>query len=134
MDQRAAASRGWTLRPAARPRDWTSATHARSMRSLRSRKEERANVEAWSESAPYWERHAAVIRAMFEPLSDALIEDAALEPAKTALDVAAGTGEPALRIAEICGPSTMVACTDVVAEMVAAAKREAARRELRNVT
>jgi ubiquinone/menaquinone biosynthesis C-methylase UbiE len=101
---------------------------------LRSREEQRANVEAWSESAPYWERHAAVIRAMFEPLSDALIEDAALEPGKSALDVAAGTGEPALRIAEICGPSTRVACTDVVAEMVAAAKREAARRELRNVT
>jgi SAM-dependent methyltransferase len=71
---------------------------------------------------------------MFEPLSDPLIEAAALEPGKSALDVGAGTGEPALRIAEICGPSTRVACTDVVAEMVAAAKREAARRELRNVT
>jgi len=71
---------------------------------------------------------------MFEPISDALIEAAALEPGKSALDVGAGTGEPALRIAEICGPSTRVACTDVIAEMVAAAKREAARRELRNVT
>lgn len=101
---------------------------------MSSREEERVNLEAWSESAPYWERHAAVVRAMFEPLSDALIEDAALEPGKSALDVAAGTGEPALRIAENCGPSTKVACTDVVAEMVTAAKREAARRELRNVT
>jgi SAM-dependent methyltransferase len=101
---------------------------------LSSREEQRANVRAWSESAPYWERHAEVIRAMFEPLSDALIEAAALEPGKSALDVGAGTGEPALRIAEICGPSTRVACTDVVAEMVAAAKREAVRRELRNVT
>lgn len=101
---------------------------------MSSREEQRANVCAWSESAPYWERHAEVIRAMFEPLSDPLIEAAALEPGKSALDVGAGTGEPALRIAEICGPSTRVACTDVVAEMVAAAKREAARRELPNVT
>lgn len=101
---------------------------------MSSREEQRTNVRAWSESAPYWERHAEVIRAMFEPLSDALIEAAALEPGKSALDVGAGTGEPALRIAEICGPSTRVACTDVVAEMVAAAKREVVRRELRNVT
>jgi SAM-dependent methyltransferase len=101
---------------------------------LRSREEDRANVEAWSESAPYWERHAALIREMFEPLSDALIEDAALEPGKSALDVAGGTGEPALRIAEVCGPQTVVACTDGVAAMIAAAKREAARRELCNVT
>lgn len=101
---------------------------------MSSREEQRTNVRAWSESAPYWERHAEVIRAMFEPLSVALIEAAALEPGKSALDVGAGTGEPALRIAEICGPSTRVACTDVVAEMVAAAKREAVRRELRNVT
>jgi len=71
---------------------------------------------------------------MFEPLSDALIEAAALERGKSALDVGAGTGEPALRIAGTCGPSTTVACTDVVAAMVAAAKRQAARRELRNLT
>src|SRR5712691_1234343 len=54
--------------------------------------------------------------------------------AKSALDVAAGTGEPSLRIAEVCGPSTAVTCTDPVAEMVAAAKREAGRRSLRNLT
>jgi len=71
---------------------------------------------------------------MFEPLSDALIEDAALGPGKSALDVAAGTGEPSLQIAEVCGPSTAVTCTDPVAEMVAVAKRDAGRRSLRNVT
>jgi SAM-dependent methyltransferase len=71
---------------------------------------------------------------MFEPLSDALIQDAAMGPGKSALDVAAGTGEPSLRIAEVCGPSAAVACTDGVVEMVAAAKREARRRSLRNVT
>ena len=79
--------------------------------------ERRRNVEAWNESARYWEQHAATIRAMFEPLSAALIKAAALEPAKaeqSVLDVAGGTGEPALRIAEICGPRTSVTCTDVV--------------------
>jgi SAM-dependent methyltransferase len=98
------------------------------------KEQESAILRAWSESAPYWQKHAAVIRAMFEPLSDAVIDDAATGPGKSALDVAAGTGEPSLRMAEVCGPSAAVACTDAVADMVAAAKREAGRRGLRNVT
>ena len=97
------------------------------------KEQENAALRAWSESAPYWDKHASVIRAMFEPLSDALIEDADLGPGKSALDVAAGTGEPSLRIAEVCGPSTSVICTDPVADMVAVAKREAGGRSLRNV-
>src|SRR5207237_9414029 len=80
-----------------------------------SNEQENATLRAWSESAPYWDKHASVIRAMFEPLSDALIEDADLGPGESALDVAAGTGEPSLRIAEGCGPSTAVICTDPVA-------------------
>ena len=89
------------------------------------KEQEIASLRAWSESAPYWDKHASVIRAMFAPLSDALIEDAALGPGKSALDVAAGTGEPSLRIAEVCGPSSSVICTDPVADMIAVAKREA---------
>jgi ubiquinone/menaquinone biosynthesis C-methylase UbiE len=98
------------------------------------KEQEIASLRAWSESAPYWDKYASTIRAMFEPLSDALIEDAALGPGKSALDVAAGTGEPSLRIAEVCGPSTWVTCTDPVADMIAVAKRETRRRSLRNVT
>ncbi len=98
------------------------------------KEQEIASLRAWSESAPYWDKHASVIRAMFEPLSDALIEDAALGPGQSALDIAAGTGEPSLRIAEVCGPSTSVTCTDPVADMIAVAKREARQRSLRNVT
>ena len=98
------------------------------------KEQEIASLRAWSESAPYWDKHASVIRAMFAPLSDALIEDAALGPGKSALDVAAGTGEPSLRIAEVCGPSSLVICTDPVADMIAVAKREASRQGLRNVT
>jgi SAM-dependent methyltransferase len=97
------------------------------------KEQEAATLRAWSESAPYWDKHVSAVRAMFEPLSDALIADAALGPGKSALDVAAGTGEPSLRIAEVCGPSTAVTCTDPIAEMVAVAKREAARRSLGNV-
>jgi ubiquinone/menaquinone biosynthesis C-methylase UbiE len=95
--------------------------------------QEIACLRVWSESAPYWDKYASVIRAMFEPLSDALIEDAALLPGISALDVATGTGEPALRIAETCGALASVTCTDPVVEMIAVAKREAHRRRLHNV-
>ena len=100
---------------------------------MASTEEERKNLAAWSESARYWERHAAAIRAMFAPLSDALIADAALQAGQSTLDVAGGTGEPAVRIAEICGPSSSVTCTDIAFAMVLAARREAASRNLRNV-
>jgi len=96
--------------------------------------QESATLRAWSQSAPYWFKHVDAIRAMFEPLSDALIEDAAIGPGTSTLDVAAGTGEPSLRIAETCGPSAAVTCTDPVAGMVAAARQEAGRRGLRNVS
>lgn len=105
------------------------------MSALASPKEqESATLRAWTESAPYWQKHAGVVRAMFEPLSDALIQDGAIGPGTSVLDVAAGTGEPSLRIAEVCGASAAVACTDAVAEMVSAARTEARRRNLPNVT
>jgi len=97
------------------------------------KEQEIGTLRAWSESAPYWNKYAPVIRSMFEPLSDALIADAQLGPGKSILDVAAGTGEPSLRIAETCGPSASVTCTDPVAQMMAVAKREAQRRGLSNV-
>src|SRR2546423_839362 len=87
----------------------------------------------WRESAPYWKRHAPTIRAMFAPLTRALIEEAGIREGQSVLDVAGGPGEPALTIAETVGPSGSVACTDAVAEMVRAAEGEARRRGLTNV-
>jgi SAM-dependent methyltransferase len=50
------------------------------------------------------------------------------------LDIAAGTGEPSITIAEIVGPTGSVTCTDAIADMVSAAKREAQRRKLTNIS
>lgn len=89
-------------------------------------------LRAWRESAPFWEKHAAVIRAMFEPLSSSLIEAAGVGPDDLALDVASGVGEPALQIAATRKPA-LVVCTDAVREMVIAAKRVAARSGASNL-
>ena len=90
-------------------------------------------LREWRESATYWEKHAQTIRTMFAPLTRALIEEAGIREGAHVLDVAGGPGEPSLTIAEVVGSSGSVLCTDVVAEMVAAAEREARRRRLTNI-
>ncbi len=94
---------------------------------------ERNVLEEWRGSAPYWEKNADTIRAMFAPITRALIEAAEIKKGQSVLDVAGGTGEPSLTIAEVVGQSGRVVSTDAVAEMVAAAAREADRRRLGNI-
>lgn len=70
---------------------------------------------------------------MFQPVTQALIDDADIIEEQSVLDVAGGSGEPSLTIAETVGAAGSVTCTDVIAEMVAAAEIEAQRRGLTNV-
>lgn len=90
-------------------------------------------LNGWRESAKYWTKHNATIRLMFAPLTEALIERSGIREGQSVLDVAGGTGEPSLTIAEVVGPSGWVTCTDAVAEMVETARSEANRRGIRNV-
>ncbi len=90
-------------------------------------------LREWRESASYWAKHLATIRTMFAALTQALIDDANIVEGHSVLDVAGGSGEPSLTIAETVGSTGSVTCTDAVAEMVAAAQSEARRRGLTNV-
>lgn len=90
-------------------------------------------LDEWRESSQYWAKHSGTIRTMFAPLTEALIEHARIHEGQSVLDVAAGPGEPSLTIAGTVGPSGSVTCTDAVAEMVEAARREAERRGIHNV-
>ncbi len=87
-------------------------------------------LREWRESAAYWQKHIGTIRVMFSPVTQALIDDAGLIEGDAVLDVAGGSGEPSLTIAETVGPTGSVTCTDAVAEMVVAAQSEARRRGL----
>jgi ubiquinone/menaquinone biosynthesis C-methylase UbiE len=96
-------------------------------------------IGQWSESARYWEKYRAVILEMFAPVTEALLREAGIDRgedtrtrALQVLDVATGPGEPALTIAERAGTGGSVTGTDVAAEMIDAARREAERRQLRN--
>lgn len=88
---------------------------------------------SWEETAKYWIHYSDTIRAMFAPLTAAMIEQTGIDQGQTVLDVAGGSGEPGLTIAEKVGPHGSVTCTDAVAEMVEAARHDATRRNLNNV-
>jgi len=90
-------------------------------------------LQQWRETASFWTRHHDTIRTMFVPLTRALIEQARIAPGQSVLDVAGGSGEPSLTIAQAVGPSGFVMCTDAIAEMVAVAEREAFERGLKNM-
>jgi SAM-dependent methyltransferase len=90
-------------------------------------------LREWRESAPYWEKHRDVIRAMFDPITHTLIEEAGIVAGQSVLDVAGGPGEPSLTVAQVVGPSGLVVCTDGVTEMVAAAESAAQRLGRKNM-
>lgn len=84
-------------------------------------------------SAPFWEKHREVVRELFAPVSEALIEEAGVVSGSSVLDVATGHGEPALRIAEVVGPAGEVVGADPSVGMIEEARRVASQRSLKNV-
>ncbi|MFZ0637832.1 MAG: class I SAM-dependent methyltransferase [Candidatus Acidiferrales bacterium] len=93
---------------------------------------EQEAINRWSGSAPFWEKHRDVIRHMFAPVTEALVEEAQIGSWHSVLDVATGPGEPALTIASLVGPHGKIFGVDAIPEMVAGARREASRLELKN--
>jgi ubiquinone/menaquinone biosynthesis C-methylase UbiE len=89
-------------------------------------------LNAWRNSAPFWEKHREIIRQMFAPLTQALVEEAQIASGHSVLDVATGPGEPALAIAAVVGPEGRVAGIDPAPEMVNAARRAADHLGIKN--
>ena len=89
-------------------------------------------VSAWRVSAPFWEKHREIIRHMFAPVTQALVEDALIARGNKVLDIATGPGEPALTIAALVGRDGRVVGVDPAPEMVEAARRAAGRLGHRN--
>lgn len=90
-------------------------------------------IKRWSGSAPYWEKHREVIRGMFAPVTQALVEDAQIGGGNTVLDIATGPGEPALSLAALVGPEGKVFGIDPIRGMIEAAQRAAESLALKNV-
>lgn len=89
-------------------------------------------INQWKGSAPFWEKHREIIRQMYAPVTQALLDEMQIGSGHAVLDVATGTGEPALSVAALNGAEGKVFGVDPIPEMVAAARRAAEQLGLRN--
>jgi SAM-dependent methyltransferase len=89
-------------------------------------------INRWTNAAQFWEKHHAVIRQLFAPVAQALVDDANVRAGQTVLDVATGPGEPALTVAALLGSEGKIVGIDPIPEMIAGARRAADRLGLKN--
>lgn len=81
----------------------------------------------WDAAASGWDAHTPSIRAWLGPATDAMLGMAGVAPGSRVLDVAAGTGDQTLAIAERVGPQGFVLATDLSQAVVALARNNALR-------
>ena len=100
-------------------------------------------MTAKADSGPDWgnqyrlvasEKWKAKSAAMGQPVTDALVEYAQPAPGMQVLDVASGTGEPAISLASRVGEQGHVTATDVSAGLLEIAAKRGQSRGLQNFT
>ena len=91
-------------------------------------------LKDWNLAAPGWKKWEKRFLQNLQPLTEVLIKSAGIKPGNTVLDLATGTGEPALTIAKMVGPKGKVVGVDLSPGMLAVAKERAAAQGITNVT
>jgi SAM-dependent methyltransferase len=89
--------------------------------------------EQWDRSAQGWNEHASEIRVWLRQATDAMLDMAGIGPDASVLDVAAGSGDQTLDIAQRVGPKGRVLATDLSAAILALAQENAQQAGFRNV-
>lgn len=88
---------------------------------------------SWESAAEGWRRYDLDIVESSRPVAAELIRRAGVRPGQRVLDLACGTGEPALSLAELVGPRGSVLATDLAEPMLEFARKKAADRGLDNI-
>ncbi len=91
------------------------------------------SLATWGRIASGWEDRREWMMGITGRVSDWLAEKADPQPGQTILEVAAGTGDLGLKIAERVGEEGRVISTDFAPEMVDVARRQGEARSLTNV-
>ena len=89
--------------------------------------------EQWGRAAAGWKKHDERFRGITAPVTQKLLELAVVAPGARVLDVACGTGEPAIPAAKMVGAAGFVLATDIAPEMIEVAREKAAAEGLRNI-
>jgi ubiquinone/menaquinone biosynthesis C-methylase UbiE len=89
--------------------------------------------EFWNNAAPGWKQMWSVLERVAQPVSERLLELAQVESGNRVLDIATGTGEPAITAARKVGAGGWVVATDQSPVMLALARERAAAAGLRNL-
>ncbi len=89
--------------------------------------------ETWTRVTPGWRKYDAELVEWTNPVTAKMLDRARIGPGHRVLDIACGTGQPAIPAAERVGPTGTVVGTDFVDDMLAFAREKAARLGLRNL-
>jgi len=87
----------------------------------------------WSSVAEGWRRRDDLLRKGAAPVAERMLELSGISSGSRLLDIASGTGEPAISAAQIVGESGKVIGTDLVDEMLAVAREKVTRMNLDNI-
>jgi len=102
------------------------------MRTPHDQETENVQRATWSRFATGWERWDDTVQQMLAPVTEAMIRSLGIRADQHHLDVAAGTGQPGLTIAQLA-PRGRVMLTDLAPEMLAAARRIADAAHIANI-
>ncbi len=81
--------------------------------------------EEWTSAAPYWKKWDRYLATQSQAATDLVVKGAQLATGLRVLDLASGTGQPAITIAKAIGPTGHVTASDMTHEMVEALKENA---------
>jgi ubiquinone/menaquinone biosynthesis C-methylase UbiE len=89
--------------------------------------------QEWLEAAPFWQKWFDKLSFQSRGATGLILQGAQLSPALHILDLASGSGEPALALAKAVGPDGRVVATDLVPEMLVVAQEIAHSHRLTNM-
>jgi len=87
----------------------------------------------WTGAAPHWQKWNDKLIAQSRAATELVVQNAQLAPGMHVLDLASGTGEPSLSIAQAVGPQGRVVATDLVPGMLDNARQNARALGLTNM-
>ena len=89
--------------------------------------------QEWTAGSEAWRKWDAGLHAISSSATEAIVGAARVGPGMQVLDLAGGTGEPALTLASKVAPDGQVTATDLVPEMLAVSQGKAERQGLQNI-